>query len=360
MKLSSIICALPPNQPTGWGCAARRITEELSKIALVHDIRDHSALKMDFPVEFNAPVLQAMQGANMLPMYGHLDSPRWVGYSFIEENLLQRRYGDNAARFWEVAVCGSTWATEQMKIAVDGNIPVFTAIQGVDRDIFKPLENPAHDQFTIWSAGKWEYRKSQDVVIRAVSVMMDRHKDVKLMASWANPWPSSMATMAQSKLIKFNGDILQSCFDYLDMDRVEVIPANEPHGESVKHINKCNVGIFVNRCEAGTNLPLMEAMSCGLPVIATTEHGHADVTGGLRNSSYAVPSKNIRIDRGGMPVAEWYEPDLDATVNALESTYQGWKTCPQDYIQWGTYNRRAMSYFSWATTARKLLEACEL
>jgi glycosyltransferase involved in cell wall biosynthesis len=362
MKLSSIICALPPAQNTGWGVVSRRITEELSKIALVEDIRDSYVLKQDVPMEVNAPLLQIMQGPNLMPMYCNLKSPHPVGYGVCEENILQRKYGPNARSWWAVIACASTWATEQMRIAVGPEMPVTMAIQGVDQDIFKPPENPAeHRNFTIWSAGKFELRKSQDVVIRAAAVMMDRHKDVRLMASWANPWPSSLATMGQSKLIRFNGDIYQTCLDYLDMDRVEFIHGNEPHGESVGHIGRCDVGVFVSRCEAGTNLPLMEAMSCGLPVVATTEHGHADVTRHLLGSPYAVRSTRILLQRGGPIVAQWYAPDLEATVNALESAYQGWKSRTDIYTGAARANRDAMSesQFSWQHCAQRLLEACQ-
>src|SRR6185295_16027949 len=38
-----------------------------------------------------------------------------------------------------------------------------------------------------------------------------------------------------------------------------------------------DVGLFLSRCEGGTNLVLMEYMACGKPAIATSYTGHADI-----------------------------------------------------------------------------------
>lgn len=357
MTLTPLVCALPPPQNTGWGTAGRRITEELSKIALVSDIRESHMLKSDFPVSFATPVLQAVRGVDMLPMHPHLYSTRRVGMSFCEDNILLQRYALNAINYFEKIVCGSKWGRDCM---VEAGVPadrVSVAIQGVDMDVFKPAtELPAtpRNTFNIWSAGKFEMRKSQDVVIRAVGVLMNQHKDVRLIAAWHNPWPASEATMAQSPLIQWTGSQFDACCRYLDMSRVELI-GPEPHGGSVAHINRCDVGLFPNRCEAGTNLPLMEAMSCGLPVIATNTHGHRDVTKHLDGSSI-IPSTSTPIMRGGMHVANWYEPNLDATIAALEWQYEQWRN--GGILPHSEHNRAWMANYTWAGCAQSLLEAC--
>ncbi len=356
MTLSPIICALPPSGPTGWGTAAKRLTEELSKIALVSDIRDSEYLKGDFPLRFYAPSFQAVRGVDMIPMYPQLYSNRRVGYSFCEDNQLLKRYILNALQYFENIVCGSKWGRDCM---IEAGIPadrVSVAIQGVDAGVFIPnAANYNPGRFTIWSCGKFEYRKANDVVIRAVSIMMDRHKDVRLIAAWHNPWAQSEATMAQSKLINWTGSQFDACCQHLDMNRVELI-GSEPHGASVAHINRCDVGLFANRCEAGTNLPLMEAMSCGLPVIATITHGHADVTRHLDGCSI-IGSTPTPIHRGGMHVADWYEPDLDEAVDRLEWFYEKWSTSGI-LTSHGEHNRAWMARYTWAGCAQSLLETC--
>ena len=359
MTLTPVVCALPPNAPTGWGTCSSRVTEELSKIALVLDIRDSGLLKSDFTVKFEAPVLQAVRGVDMLPMYPHLYSNRRVGLSFAEENVLLKSYFRNGLNHFDKIVCGSTWGRKCM---IEAGIPadrVSMAIQGVDADVFKPgpglVSTRETRTFNIWSCGKFEYRKAQDVVIRAVGVLMERHKDVHLVAAWHNPWPSSEATMSMSKLINWAGSQFDACCQHLDMSRVDMLDPM-PHGHSAAYINGCDIGIFVNRCEAGTNLPLMETMSCGLPVIATTAHGHADVTKHLAAQSI-IHSREIPIHRGGMHVADWYEPDLEECIEKLEAWYQEWRAV---FPVNGEHNREWMANYTWASCAQSLLEACTL
>ena len=371
MKILSLVTALPEPSPTGWGNASLHINEELKKLAFVQDLNQVNSglmLKQDFPVDFNVPVLQAAQGVNMLPVYPHLKgcSNGSVAYSFVEDNVLLRKYAGNVDRYWDTVVTGSTWAMEEMKDAVRlGDYRIRMAIQGVDTSVFRPhsLEKPDPEWFTIFSGGKWEMRKSQDVVIRAVKVLMERHADVRLVANWWNPWVHSAETMMESKLIQTcykNGDMIDPVNCAIEngiiIDRIKGL-GKITHEELCSQINKCDVALFPNRAEAGTNLVLMEAMACGLPVIATVEHGHADVTPNICQE-FKLSSKTFTYKRQGVEVAEWFEPNLDQTVEALETAYncRGTGFLEKE----GTDNREFISQFTWEQTAKSLLEACEI
>jgi glycosyltransferase involved in cell wall biosynthesis/Flp pilus assembly protein TadD len=366
-----LVAALPPTSNSGWGTASRRIAEELKKLAVVVDLQqanDGIVLKQNFPVDFKLPVLEGIRGVDLLPLFTHVRGSRNVGYSFVEANLLLRRYAANAGRWWDVIVTGSSWAQNEMLRAMNcvegGGTRVERAIQGVDADVFCPSRevSPDTDWFTIYSGGKWEFRKGQDVVIRAVAVMMERHKNVRLVASWQNQWTQSAETMRASRLITVANRRLGTAEDIrhtaiengIPKDRIEFIDPKR-HGLSALDMNKCDVAVFPNRCEAGTNLVLMEAMSCGMPVIATTAHGHADVTGHLFQP-FAIGSKQFTFEEGGMAVAEWFEPDLDETIEALEQAYSSRGSLSVH----GQRNREAMAQFTWAACAQSLLDACRI
>ncbi len=368
-----IICALPPPQTTGWGVAGKRIVEELRKLTTVNDLNhaqtNGSILVEDFPVEFDDPLLMAIRGVDLLPMYSHLRGHHTVGYCFVEDNLLLKHYALNARHWWDVIVCGSTWALEEMQKAVPAKW-LLAAIQGVDADLFclNSAVKPNPEWFSIFSGGKFEFRKSQDAVIRAVAVMMERHRDVRLVASWWNPWKASVDTMRQSRLItmtgpnaayNWQGDVYATaCGHGIPRSHIKWIE-QASHENMPTIMQTCDIGVFPNRCEAGTNLVLMEAMSCGMPVIATTTHGHADVTGHL-TPAFALSSKPFTVERasitGKMAVAEWYEPDLDELVGKLEWAYQNRDTLAVE----GLVNREAMKPFTWQKTAEVLRDACRV
>lgn len=355
MNITSIVTALPAGENTGWSVAGHRINEELKKLAFSQDLNNGNLLKQDFPIDFNVPLLQAIRGVDLLPIVSHVRGSKNIGYSFAEDDLLLCKYGPNALRHWDHIVTGSTWAKEKMIIATEARIPVSVAIQGVDKDIFCPSEfiKPDPDWFTVFSGGKWEFRKSQDCVIAAMKVMMERHKDVRLVASWWNPWPHSVATMGMSKLIQItNGGVEHICqVNGLPLDRVEFIEQTS-HNDMAHIMNRCDLGLFLNRYEAGTNLVLMEAMSCGLPVIATTEHGHADVT---RGAVHTVSSDRFTVERGGVATGEWYEPNLEQVINNLELLYSV-RDIKNSY---GEIVRSGIKEYNWAVCAQNLLEACQ-
>src|SRR5207253_2111241 len=62
------------------------------------------------------------------------------------------------------------------------------------------------DAFVVFSGGKFEFRKGQDLVIRAFKVLQDRHADVVLVNAWHNFWSFSVQTMIASKHIRFRSN----------------------------------------------------------------------------------------------------------------------------------------------------------
>jgi glycosyltransferase involved in cell wall biosynthesis len=362
MTIKQLAIALPDNPNTGWGLAGRRITEEISKLALVSPLNSTGLLQLDEPVDIQCNLLRPIQGPNCLPQYPHVASVTGrqdVGYCFIENDIQMRRYVKNIGRHFTDVIAGSAWAKNCMEAALDDakvGVNVATAIQGVDSNIFCLAEEDRTDPnwFTVFSGGKFEYRKSQDVVIAAMKVMMERHADVRLIASWWNPWPATAATMRASKLINFSEMNLidgRCIGSGLDESRVEFL-GQVNHADMPAVYRRADVAFFPNRCEAGTNLPLMEAAACGLPIIGTVEHGHADVAGAI---GFPVGSTPFVYSENGAEIGSWFEPDPEQAIEQLEAAYSIWKKagCMMGYPA------RAMATiapFTWERCAKSILE----
>src|SRR5207249_2993783 len=59
--------------------------------------------------------------------------------------------------------------------------------------VFRPRgARRRRDRFTIFSGGKLEYRKGQDIVVAAFREFHRRHPDSRLMIAWHNHWPHTM------------------------------------------------------------------------------------------------------------------------------------------------------------------------
>ena len=363
--------AIPTGAFHGWGVCGRYLAKELSalgRVALLTEPFDVTEVgdELDYrllrgllrsqephqPVE--APVLQAVFHAEMLPYRPGLRGRFNVGYTFFENNLLTARQVDNLRERLDLVVAGSRFCEEVLRD--QGLSVVTTVLQGVDTTIFHPAhpgKEYLRDSFVVFSGGKFEFRKGQDLVIRAFKTLQDRHRDVLLMNCWYNCWPASLATMQLSRHIRFApspdgylGMIAQVLGDNrIDLERVVTL-LPRPNVMMARIYRNTDVGLFPNRCEGGTNLVLMEYMACGKPAIASFNSGHRDVLTPA-NSILIRGSRPIALREGDRNVAEWQEPDLEETIALLEWAYQH-----RDQLQGvGAQAARDMTMLSWRRAA---------
>ena len=85
-------------------------------------------------------------------------------------------------------------------------------------------------------------------------------------------------------------------------------------------LREVQVGLFMNRCEGGTNLVAMECMACGVPTILSANTGHLDL---LRNGSARALSHQTkpRTPEGTQGIDGWGESSVEEAVDALEALY---------------------------------------
>lgn len=312
------------------------------------------------PVRTAGPVLQAMTDAELTPYRPGLRGHFTVGYVFFEANRAVARRARQASAFYDHIVAGSRWCEQQLRAA--GVSQVSTILQGVDPAVFHPAEEPAvfGDRFVVFSGGKLEFRKGQDLVIRAYKVLQDRHRDTLLINSWHNFWPFSLETMAVSPWIRFPGGRPEASWrafveallaaNGIDVTRVITLGVR-PHATLARIYRLSSVGLFPNRCEGGTNLVLMEFMACGRPAIAAYNTGHCDVV----DEGNAVLLRRMRpvtIQGPDGVMADWEEPELEEVVEALEWAYQH----REKAAELGRQGAVEMARRSWAETAREFAE----
>lgn len=348
----------PLGSAHGWGVCGKYCTRELAQLTATfmladdftpevvgdgyewHELARHhfpSARLAEFPrqgevTRLDAPLLECIAGKDMLPLSPKIRGTRTVGYSFFEDNILKPAWIDNARRHYDWVATGSTWCTQLLR--QQGLEQVSTVVQGVDRRIFFPGAAEREffrDRFVVFSGGKFELRKGQDIAMRAYKVLQDRHADVMLVNSWFNPWPFSVQTMRATKLIRFDppesapsyvssiNDVISD--NGIDVKRVVTL-LPQPNRLMPRVYANTDVGLFPNRCEGGTNLVLMEYMACGKPVVASNVTGHADVL--TAQNALLIESNGTTEVRNaaGEPVAVWPEPDLDQAIDQLEHAYQ--------------------------------------
>jgi len=310
--------------------------------------------------EFDSPVLQAIQGLDLKPWYMKVKSSHRIGYTFFEKDLIHSDDIRWAKDYYDTIVAGSSWCEKILNARGFSNTR--TIIQGIDANHYNSGKNEKSeymDHFVIFSGGKLELRKGQDLVIRAIKILQDKYPDVLLVNLWYNQWAPSMDTMRISPYIRFEmpkGDYFRAInhlfkVNGIDADRVITLPPI-PNNKMSEIYQNTDLGLFPNRCEGGTNLVLMEYMACGKPVIASYSSGHKDVL----TDDNSIPVKSLHPfkvqDQDGNILYQWEEPNLDEIVSALEWAY--WHR--DDLRNIGKSAGEDLSKFTWEDAAMQFYE----
>jgi glycosyltransferase involved in cell wall biosynthesis len=351
--------ALNPGGNFGWGVCSRYLIQEVGRLTEIRVINDRNIKDLK-GLEIPGGVFHAI-GDHALRRQYPIRGIKNYGYTFFE-NLLEEGARDNA-RFFDLVFAGSTWCRERLEER--GIDWTETLIQGVDPGLFFPIdfEKPSgKDRFIIFSGGKFELRKGQDLVLRAVKALQDRYEDIILMTLWYNPWRFSLETMKDSPHIAFElrGETWEEAVKHImalnGMDPARNIVLPPINNDQLRSLYaNTDIGVFPNRCEGGTNLVLMEYMACAKPVIASYSSGHRDVVT-ERNALLLRDLKSCEVlDEQNRAIALWDEPDLDELTSRLEYAYLN-----RDGLD-GIAGRAGddMKRFSWRATAEELLRGID-
>jgi glycosyltransferase involved in cell wall biosynthesis len=338
----------------GWGVCSNYLIDELPKIRSVHMINDEDGSSSNHHLE--APLFQALTTVCFEPLFANARGTRNYGYTFFE-NELTRQSIENAQRY-DLILAGSTWCRDRLLEKGISHCDVL--IQGIDPKRFYPIESEtSQDRFVIFSGGKFELRKGQDILLRAVKILQDKYPDIFLVNCWYNLWAESLRQMTSSPYItfKFNKNaswahMMQRTYTDNGLDRDRILTMElVPHHRLRSLYRQTDIGVFPNRCEGGTNLVLMEYMACAKPVIASLAGGQKDIVT-EQNALLLRQLKDINIvsDDGAL-VGRWQDPSLDELVAQLEYAYHHRETTKIKARQAG----EDLQQFTWKHCAERLV-----
>lgn len=260
------------------------------------------------------------------------------GYCFTESALGPNAKA-NAAKF-DVVFCGSTWNMRQLQKVGIQNARVL--MQGVDHEIFCPTPpRQPDDRIRIFSGGKFEYRKGQDLVIAAFKRFLKVHPNAHLVCAWHNPWPHLASRLWAHMRMMLDptsfSDAMETILEISNIpnDSFTVLPKLTPNQLAIEMRNT-DFGVFPNRCEGGTNLVLMEYLSCGKRAAANMMTGHADL----------YPANIMEITATEDVETGWAAQTVDSIVSAMENALQ---------FRW----RVVAPCYPWGMTAQVVIDAAK-
>ncbi|MEO8114561.1 MAG: glycosyltransferase family 4 protein [Phenylobacterium sp.] len=276
-----------------------------------------------------------------------------MAVAFFETARLSPEIAARAAAFPRVVV-GSTWNAHALRD--HGVETVTTVLQGVDPSLFHPAARASapDGRFRVFSGGKLERRKGQDIVMAAFRRFAERHPDALLVTAWHSPWPAGARGLDISGIaapVVFNP---QGPVDLPAWAAANGLAADQvldlgpiPNAALPQVLRDMDVAVFPNRCEGGTNLAAMECMACGVPTILSRNTGHLDLI--EEGNCYALSRQGEVVDGGPgtRDIAGWGESDVEEALAALEQAYAD----RDDARRRGALGARTLRAMPWSRTA---------
>lgn len=249
-----------------------------------------------------------------------------IGMVFSMDTRIDAAARERARRF-PLIVAGCRWNQQVLEAAGIG--PVALVLQGIEPSLFHPgpASGRCRGRFVIFSGGKLEYRKGQDLVMRAFREFHRRHGEALLVTAWHSPWPALSQSLGSASspappLGASGGIDVAAWVQAFGLPADSVVDLGTvPQPGMPALLREMDVALFPNRCEPGTNLVAMEAMACGLPVILSANTGHLDLM--TPDNCYPL-SRQTKVDpaRAGVGGSEgWGDSDVDEILAQLESVY---------------------------------------
>jgi len=233
-----------------------------------------------------------------------------------------------AIKGYDSVLCASRWSADLLRAAT--SIPVTMIHEGIDHSLFFPGPRSGvldPDCFYVFTGGKIEFRKAQDVLILAFREFARRHDDAVLVAAWGSDSPGSVAGF-QGNL---PAPLRTSSTGALDLRRWITECGIEPHqfielpfmpNQLMPAVlREMDCALQVSRCEPCTNLPAKEAMACAVPVILANNTGTRDLID-VDNCLSLTSQDPVRGEPGWDTGTDgWGESRVDEIIASLEKLY---------------------------------------
>ncbi len=261
---------------TGYGNASLNLLKELDKqdeevcLTLIGSPNIESeenlevirkCLSKQKTIDYSAPCVKIWHQFDLLT---HAGNGPYHAYPFFEIDTFNSQEKHHL-NFPDFLIASSEWA-KQMLINNGINKPISIVHLGVDTNIFKavvPNNKPAN--FIFITVGKWEIRKSHDIVIECFNKAFETNDGVELWMVTNNPFLTNEQENEWTNMVSSSKLA----------NKIKIFPRLSTQAQIAEIISYADCGLYVSRAE-GWNLDLLETMAMNKPVIATNYSAHTE------------------------------------------------------------------------------------
>lgn len=340
-----------PIGSTGYGNTGLNLTKALSKtehnICLtpighpnIENDQDLSilqdAINKQSSVDYNATCIKIWHQFDLLSRIG---KGKYFAYPFFELDTFNDREKHHL-NFPDEIIVSSQWAIDILK---NNNIkqPVSIVNPGVDLDVFQFIKKPDTENFIFITIGKWEIRKSHDIIIECFNKAFDTTDKVELWMLTHNPFLNSQQENQWLSLVT-NAKLKQ---------KIKIFPRLRSHKEVAEAISYADCGLYISRAE-GWNLGLLETMAMNKPVIATNYSAHTEYVNSKNSYIVDITDTEPAIDNmwffGNGNWAKITEQQKEQTIEHMRHVYKNKINTNHSGIE-------TAKLFTWENSAKQLI-----
>jgi glycosyltransferase involved in cell wall biosynthesis len=290
-----------------------------------------------FKIPYNSTTIKIWHQFDLLTRPGN---GKYLAFPFFEIDILPDKDVFNL-KFPDEIIVSSSWAKDILQ-KHNINQKIHTVPLGVDTSIFKPVpEQMNTDNYVFCTIGKWEKRKSHDVIIDCFNKAFDINDKVELWMVTHNPFLNDsqenewLSLVQRSKL----------------SSKIKIFPRLANHSEVASIISYSNCGLYISRGE-GWNMELLETMAMNKPVIATNYSAHTEYCTNQNSILIDIDETEPAIDnKWFFGTANWAKIGQSQIDNIIEQMRNVYK----NKIVENKFGLETAQRLTWQNTAEKIV-----
>lgn len=346
----------PINSSTGYGITSTNIWKILrnkADIALFPigkvttddaNIIDHLQYDISKIFQSNIKNAKCLKIWHMNDLLTSIGQGTYAVFPFFELDTIQ----DNEKVGLDIADIVFTPTEWSKNVLIQNGIPsnkIYKAPLGVDGSIFNELNNRTKnedDPYVFINIGKWEIRKSHDLLVYIFNQAFSSKDNVELWMINHNPFLNSEQTQSWHKIYK-NSTL---------GDKIKIFDRIPTHQKLAETINLADCGLYISRAE-GWNNEILETMAMNKPVIVTNYSAHTEYCDA--NNSYLIDIDSTEKANDGI----WFHGTgnwAKLGSKQIEQTVEYMRKVFKDRIRHNSHGIITSKQYCWENTVENILQ----
>lgn len=184
--------------------------------------------------------------------------------------------------------------------------PIYVFPHGIEKNKFNFKKRKKDEVFKFLYVGECSDRKGTFHLVNVFLELFKGNQNVKLIMK------------SNDAMVFYKGDVLRKLVD--ENENIVWDVSNVGHYYVEKLYDEAHAYVYPSRADT-FGMTLIEAMSCGLPIISTSEPGATEL---IEGRYYDIRTKNVQVFNHPWMLGEWGEPNLGDLKKHMKYVYDNY------------------------------------